>query len=201
MSFLRTNSAISTTLDAKTNSILKLGPTSASKVELARTAITTEVVGPLTVTGLPTFVNCYFSGYSTSTTDITAGLTDIPINVENRKDANYTHAVNSAEITIASAGDYEISFTVATNVTSGTIRSISEASLYRKPAAGVYAEVIGTRVFMYNRVVSLGYGTGSCDTVLTCAANDVIKIRALVTSGPSTVSTIPNGSRIMIKKI
>lgn len=199
--FINAGDILTKYLDTNVAAPLNLGAGNATQVNIGSTGIETAVLGTFRCYGTPQFDNRYFNAYSTSTSNISSGLTDVSWNVERRKDSIYTHSANSAEVQISTAGDYEIIYTVATNVSSGGNRSESEAAVFRKPNAGAYSEVAGTRIYMYNRTASGGYGSGTRSIVLTIAANDTVKVQAARTVGTSTIVLINGGCGITIRKL
>ena len=64
--------------------------------------------------------------------------TDIPINGEVVKDSPYTHAANSAEVTVSNKRKYEIIFEAGFSLTDGVI---IEVQLQKKPAGGSFADM------------------------------------------------------------
>ena len=131
--------------------------------------------------------------------DISSGLTDITLDTEVKKDSEFTHSNDSAEIEINTTDLYEITYYIGTYVTSGSSRSDSIAKL-QKDTGGGYADIPGTIGPMYNRQSSQGYAN-ACVTVLhTLNDGDKIKLVAQRNSGTNTILTLANSAGLVIRK-
>ena len=104
----------------------------------------------------------------------------------------------SDEFTISTAGDYLFKLDVSTKCESTSGRSVAMAFIERQPSGGAYAEVDGTRAFMYNRNSTAGDQTGSVGIVLSVSANDKYRVRLIRDAGTDTLETIADGSRLVI---
>jgi len=105
--------------------------------------------------------------------------------------------LTSDVLTVNSAIRGLIQFRVSTDVSSGTARSISFAYLERDTGSG-YSEVDGSRVYMYNRSSNQGENTGTASVILSVGAGDKFRIRVARLAGTDTISTIADGSGLMI---
>lgn len=92
---------------------------------------------------------------------------------------------------------YIVAYSVSTEIDSGSSRSCSFAWMELDTGSG-YAEIAGTRVFMYNRVAGNAANTGTAAFVLTLAQNHKVRVRAARYTGTDTMRTIANGSQLLI---
>ena len=90
-----------------------------------------------------------------------------------------------------------ISYRVSTSISSGSNRSISSAWIEVDTGSG-FAEIDGTRVFMYNRSAGSGENTGTANFVYLINAGDVFRIRVERISGSDTITTVADGSEFVI---
>jgi len=129
--------------------------------------------------------------------DISSGWTDITLDNEVKEDAPYTHAADSAEVTIGEDGWYEITYSISTWITdTSTNRSDSEARLMLNGS-----EIEGTRGGMYNRQNNSDLANASVTRIIELSDTDVIKLQAQQNSGSATVSTYPDGVSLSIRKL
>lgn len=188
------------------------GEIQATQTDLGKMSEKTEaetISGNKTHTGTFERSNAFFSAYSTQT-DVVAdegAYTDIEWATPDREDSLYTLVTGDIEIEVSEAGDYKISYdgsTDNTQTTSGD-RYTTEFTLWKKPSAGSFSEVTGTKSYAYNRNADDGEGTSSMTgRIFTLAANDRLKLRATVhTSGDSfgDIVLISGGTRILIERV
>jgi hypothetical protein len=163
--------------------------------------------GNLNVSGDVTFgssltslSNRYFMAIHTSPISVNSTTyTPVTWNTIKRQDALvYTHSPASANITLLSAGDYNIQIDLSTEILSGN-------GIFRTISSGIVSkngtEIIGSKLFMYNRTNLLGLDTASCKIIENCAVNDVLSVSVNRFMGNSTVTTVANACRIFIEKI
>ena len=142
----------------------------------------------------------FFMAYTTVNTNINAGFTAIPWNVEKRKDSIYTHIANSSEITVTEDGDYHIIVDVTTDINSGNNRSISTVRLV-KDSGGGFMELSGSRTALYNRINNRATSSGSISWIETMNSGDKIAVQAQRTAGTSSIVTKANHCRLTIRKL
>lgn len=143
----------------------------------------------------------YFDAYdSTGGTDISSGWTDIPLGTERKKTTDFTHNTGSVEVTVNTTATYVVSYTVTTNITSGTSRSESEMRLMLDQGSG-YNQISGSIGRMYNRNNSQGGNTATRTLILDLSTGDKIKMQASRISGTSTVVTLADGSALTISRV
>jgi hypothetical protein len=138
----------------------------------------------------------YFMAYTTVNTNINAGFTPIPWNVEQISDSIYTHAANSPNITVGEDGNYQFLVDITTGIGSGNNRSESNGRILKNAI-----EITGTRTFMYNRNAAQGITSGTICWIESCTAGDVISVETGRVSGTSTIFAVANHCRITIRKI
>ncbi len=107
--------------------------------------------------------------------------------------ANYSLA--SDEITVTAAGRYLIAWAVSYDVPSSSSRSQLQTWLEVDTV-----EVAGTRASMYMRMTNYG-GTGHAQIYYDLSASDVVRIRAQRTVGSASCDGIPDGSRLLIRRV
>jgi hypothetical protein len=160
-----------------------------------------QVKKAITVEDLFSFIICFDGADSTGGTDISAGWTDVPINVERLKDTGYTHTSPSAEVTITNGGRYEIHADVSTDVSSGAGRSICAARLSLNTGGGGHNPIADTLTWMYARSSASGESTGSIHIIDDFGNGDIIKIEAQRYAGSDTCVLKADGTRLTIKRI
>lgn len=183
--------------------------TAADLAKMSEKTADETIGGDKTHTGTFERSNAFFSAYSTQT-DVVAdegAYTDIEWATPDREDSLYTLVTGDIEIEVSEAGDYKISYDGSTDNTQTTSadRYTTEFTLWKKPSAGSYSEVAGTKSYAYNRNADDGEGTSSMTgRIFTLAANDRLKLRATVyTSGDSfgDIVLISGGTRILIERV
>ena len=101
--------------------------------------------------------------------------------------------IASGVVTIVNAGVYHISYSILTDVTTGTSRSESEAFL-RINGTG---ELVNSQVIMYNRDGTEGAATGAKTMLYSATANDTIEIVARLRAANSTNIRIIQGQTVL----
>lgn len=166
----------------------------------APTSITTY---DLTVKRDTAGVNDAIDVYDNTGGDTFTG-TAITVNLDTvRKNTDSSlYSLASDEVTIASTGVYLVNFRIGTDGQTGTARSIARGWIELDPATGSFAEIDGTRVYMYCRQVDRGEGTGSASLVLdVTAANSKLRLRVIREAGADTLQTITDGSNLTIVRL
>ena len=138
-------------------------------------------------------LNDIFSGYDATGGTAITGATTITITNEHLV-SSATFSLANNEVTVQ-AGDYEVTFGASMIVSTGNARTQGQAWLERN---GV--EVAGTRTALYCRQANHG-ATGSAQIFLTCAQDDVLRIRGQRTAGSGALTTLANGSRLALRKL
>lgn len=139
----------------------------------------------------------YFDGYDNAGgTSIPAAWTDVPLDTERKKTAEFLHTGSSAEIECAQAGTYIVAARVTTEETAGN-RTASEMRLALDTGSG-YAAVNGTSGMLYNRNSDQGENTATVVAVLDLAVGDKLKVQAHTESGTGTLQLRAGGSSLSI---
>jgi len=87
---------------------------------------------------------------------------------------------------VGKAGRFQVSYTVSTEISTGSARTDSLARLERWTGAA-WVEVEGTTHRMYNRIAGRGGSCASATVVLDVAASDGFRIAARIETGTDTV--------------
>ena len=124
--------------------------------------------------------------------------TDIPFDTEIREDTEYTHAANSAEVTINTTGNYEVAYNCTMDVV-GTARYIAEHWIEVNDGGG-FAEAPGTRAGTYHRTTGDGLDNASIEAYLELNAGDILKIQAQGDTN-NDIRTEANGCRLKIRQL
>ncbi len=148
----------------------------------------------------PIFHPSVFDAYNTVATNISAGFTDIPLDVQRVADSSYTHVAGSGVVTINQDGLYDVTYTVSNDVTSGSTRSISQSRLSLDNGGG-FSPVLGSDSFGYNRTAAGGESSSTRNILLSMDSGDQIKIEASRIAGTSTILTISGGSGLTMKLV
>jgi hypothetical protein len=144
-----------------------------------------------------------FSGFDDSGgTSITGSWVDVPLDAEFKKTSGFTHSTssNEEEVTIVSAGTYQVSAEVTIDQVTPAGRSEARMRLALDGGSG-YAAIAGTIAAMYSRNDSQGASTGAVSLVRDFDAGDKIKIQATQDSGGGTIILLADGSRLTIVKL
>jgi len=143
----------------------------------------------------------YFDAYdSVGATNISAGYTDIPLGTQRKATSDFTHIAGSAEVTINTTSTYLVSYSVSTGISSGTSRSESESRLMIDTGSG-YNIVPGSIGRMYNRTLAQSESTASRSFALDLNSGNKLKIQASRISGTSTITTLAEGSALVITRL
>ena len=90
----------------------------------------------------------------------------------------------------------QIVFRITTDVTHGATRSVSKGYLELNNTI-----VAGSTVYMYNRESANGESTACCSLILSLNNGDILRTRALRTSGGDTLNFASEACGITITKI
>lgn len=143
----------------------------------------------------------YFDGYNeVGGTVISNNYIDIPIISENIKDAEYTHSVNSPEITVVEDGRYLILARICYYKTSSNVDSVIKSRLVSNNGTG-YFEISGTESFSYHDNEASGSNQAFIGATIQLAANSQIKLQGVLFSGDVNVSVEPFGTGITIMRL
>lgn len=137
--------------------------------------------------------------YSTGTTNVfneTANY-DIPLNVESILTSGITHATNSAEIQIAVAGIYRISYKLTTQSTN--FASDGRVWLSLKPVAGSFTTITGTEGHFSSTDPSQVTITGT--VIVNITENDIIKLSARGIAADDDFILVADDSNVYIQQI
>jgi hypothetical protein len=143
-----------------------------------------------------------FDGFdATGGTDITSATT-VPLDTERVKDSIYTHSTSTSngEVTITKTAKYRVTYTVGTQVLSGSTISSSASWLELNTGSG-FAEVSGSRGVMVNNQASYGGTNVSRTLILNLTAGYVLRVRAQRTNGTTAVSLLANSSSLVIQNV
>jgi hypothetical protein len=136
--------------------------------------------------------------FTTGTINIDSGWTDVPLDVQRQiTAATFSHTTSNPNVVIDRAGDYLVIGRVATDISSGSSRSESEARLVLDTGSG-FSQVDGTLATIYNRNSSQGTTTATIQAVLTLAVGDELKLQAQRASGGSTVDLVNDACALTI---
>lgn len=145
----------------------------------------------------------YFEAYDAAGgTTVGGTIVDLPLDTQRISNSDYSHTLGSAVVTINTTGTYLVYGHFSTEIPSGggTSRSQTAGALYLDAGAG-FSEVPGTRIWNYNRTQGAGANSGSFMALMSLSSGDEIKLRALQTSGTSTVQTAAEGTGLMLTRI
>ena len=133
--------------------------------------------------------------------EITGADATIPFNTQGIIDLNdYTTTINS--ITIKKPGTYKVTYRVTaqitTNIGSGgqELRSGAQYALYKDGFS-----VPGSASATYHRNKSFSNDTANASQILDLEADDELTVRGNRYAGPSTISTVANGSSFLVERI
>lgn len=124
--------------------------------------------------------------------------TDLPFDTEVREDSDYTHAADSAEVTINTTGSYLVDYNCTMDVV-GTARYVAEHWIERNTGGG-FIEAPGTRSGTYHRTTGDGLDNASIEAYLELNVGDIIKAVAQADT-TNVVRTEPNGCRFKIQRL
>ena len=151
----------------------------------------------VTVTGNiasdPVFITTYGAGNLDITTEQTIDL-DLTLSTSGTSD--FTVSATGV-ITVLKTGTYQVSYSISTDVTSGSARSTSRAYL-RLNGSG---EQTASRTYMYNRLAGSGENTSAKTIMLPLTANDTLELRAVRDSGTDTVVVLEDYTTISLVRL
>ena len=153
-------------------------------------------------TQLNTLVTDFFYGCETDGTTLNASLgvwTDVPINMECKKTAGFTHVADSAEITVVNAGIYRIDTRLTVIDNGANDDGYSESRVLRDTGSG-YTEIMGSRAAMYHASTNVAHCTSNSNMIIDLTAGDKIKIQASQITGVPTVDLVAYQSCIVIDR-
>lgn len=128
-----------------------------------------------------------------------AGWTDITLDSEVKEDAPYTHAADSAEVTINEDGWYEVTYNVGLYTSdSNNNRGTADAKLQENTGGG-FTDIPGSEGTAYLRGNG-GEGNVSVTMLRQFTTGDIIKIQAQRSLGSNASLTLPNSAGLTIKK-
>ena len=145
------------------------------------------------IASAPVFITTYGAGNLDITTEQTVVL-DSTLATSGTSD--FTVSAGGV-ITVLKTGTYQISYSITTDVTSGTGRSTSYAYL-RINGVG---EQTASRTYMYNREANNGENTSSKTMMFALTANDTIELRAARNSGTDTVVVLENYTTLALHRL
>lgn len=124
-----------------------------------------------------------------------SSATTVDIDTTTEISDNSHFSRSSGEVTFNVGGVYEITYTVNTNVSSGTGRSGSRSwlEIYR---SGSWSTIPGSEAFMYNRGEPYGENTGTSSMIYTVNSGEKIRIRCERHHGSDTVFIDAGGSTL-----
>ncbi len=141
--------------------------------------------------------NAYLFLYKNAAQDLNSSWTDITWDNEVREDSLYSHATNSAEVTINANGWYLITAECAAELGSGTGRSHAEWRLVLDTGGG-YTEIPGTIGGTYHRTDADDQSTMSITRLIELTNGDLLKLQGQ--DGGNDVQTMINGCRLFIER-
>lgn len=141
---------------------------------------------------------CSRHSISSDTGSIQATPQTLPFDREDKADSITTNS--SGEITINEDGTYLINVDVTIDEFSGNNRTEFGSYLELDTGSG-FAEVAGTQRRHYSRNNSQGATSTSINVALILSDGDIIRVRGLRQSGPSTGWWIADGSSITITRL
>jgi len=138
----------------------------------------------------------FFAYHAVGLVEVFSKWTDLVWDTEVKKDTVFTHA--NGAITFNETGAYIITVDISLEAMAGSSRTGCEIRIVIDTGSGVFVELSGTRAIGYQRLVNYGSAM-TINRFVNISSGDKIKIQAIKTFGFSTIKTLPNGSRIMIK--
>ena len=141
----------------------------------------------------PVFITTYGAGNLDITTEQTVDL-DLTLSTSGTSD--FTVSATGV-ITVLNTGTYQVSYSITSDVTSGTGRGTSFAYL-RLNGSG---EQTASRTYMYNRQADDGENTAAKTIMLLLTANDTLELRAARNSGTDTVVVLEDYTTISLVRL
>jgi len=141
----------------------------------------------------PIFITTYGAGNLDITTEQTVDL-DLTLSTSGTSD--FTVSATGV-ITVLKTGTYQVSYSITSDVTSGSGRGTSFAYL-RLNGSG---EQTASRTYMYNRQLDDGENTAAKTIMLPLTANDTLELRAARNSGTDTVVILEDYTTISLVRL
>lgn len=132
-------------------------------------------------------------------TSIGTSWTDVPLTNQALSSGSFFHDTPGAAVLVRRKGTYKVCVRAGTGIASGTSRSDSEVRLV-KSTGGAYAEVPGSRGFMYNRTDNAGENSTSFVRYLELDNGDSLKVQVRKETGASNLELLANASGISLEK-
>ena len=141
----------------------------------------------------------YWSGFDTTGGTAIATPATVTIDTSFVSSSATVFSLASGELTINRTGTFMLE-AQCTTTASGTARS--ESDCWIEEDSGGFAEITGTRCKNYNRISSPGDATTcAITTILGITSGDKIRLRADLTGGTNTVTTLADMSRLTVLEI
>lgn len=145
----------------------------------------------------------FYGYYSGANISITTGWTDINISTGIIEDVSYyTHANNSAEITVTQSGTYDIIGRVTIANNSNNNSSTAEARIVVDTGGG-YTPLLGSNGFVYllgSSTANIRNGTIAVSGKVVLPANSKIKLQSKRSNGTATMVAISGGTNLNITR-
>jgi len=143
-----------------------------------------------------------FDGYhSTTSTTFTDTWTDVPLDVEKHKSAEFIHSANSAEVEFDQDGQYLIIARATIDISSdGNNRTSSRMQIMVDTGSG-YNPLDGTLSSGYHRQPSQDENTPVSQAIFQAKQGDKIKVQVRRYSGSATLRLVSGGSALTIFNI
>jgi hypothetical protein len=139
-----------------------------------------------------------FEAYNTvTTTGFSTSAATVLLDQTRINSAPSLFSFVNSELTVNSSINALISYRVSTEISSGSARSTSFAWIELDTGSG-FAEVEGSRAFMYNRTLDSSANTGSSNILLNLNAGDKIRLRVQRQDGSDTLNTIIQGCNLSV---
>lgn len=141
----------------------------------------------------------YFDCYNTTVTAIGGSFTDIPLNVERKKDGVFVHTSDSAQVTVGETGLYFL-FARCTIAKDNGDNTLTQAVTRLVSDIGTgFTEVQGTRGNIYADGSDQG-NTSTTQMYVNLVSGTNLKMQATIWDGDS-FSTVSGGSGIVLLRI
>jgi len=141
---------------------------------------------------------------TTGNFEITGADATIPFNTQGIIDSNdYTTSSNAPYtfVKILKTGTYKVTYRVTAQITTNSgggqeLRSGAQYALYKDNVS-----VPGSASATYHRKTALSKDTANASQILDLVADEVLTVRGNRYAGPSTISTVANGSSFLVERI
>jgi hypothetical protein len=131
---------------------------------------------------------------------ISTGVVPIPLGTVRQQTSAFTFTPGGSEVTINEDGIYSITARLTTDISTGTVRSISQVDVQADSGFG-FGNISGTVGRLYNRTATDGESTATVTFMCTCSAGDKLRIVGSRISGTSTIVTLIGGSSLTINNM